>query len=93
MWVDRLVGNRIRAQLDALRVSVQAIAERPCIDLSILIACDSGKKRIKRRDLIKIACALDMSPEALLEGSDPTTGCGFPRVSFERDTVRISRLC
>ena len=93
MWVDRLVGNRIRAEPDALGVSVQAIAERTRIDLSILIACDSGKKRIQRRDLIKIACALDMSPEALLEGSDPTTGGGLPRVSFERDTVRISRLC
>ena len=92
MWIDRLVGNRIQARREASGESLAAIAERTRIDISTLTAYETGKKRIQRRDLGKIACALDMSPQTLLEGRDPMPGRGLPRVSFERDTVRISRL-
>lgn len=92
MWIDRLIGNRISAQRDASGASLQSIAERTRITASILQDYEAGKKRIQRRDLIKIARALDMSPERLLDGAETTTERRFPRVSFIRDTVRISHL-
>jgi transcriptional regulator with XRE-family HTH domain len=89
MWIDRVIGERIRVRCDEQAVSVSALGERTGIDEFILQAYETGKKRIQRRDLLKIARALDMSVECLLDGAD-TSQRRFPRVSSTRDTVRIS---
>lgn len=90
MWIDRLIGERIRARRNATGAAVESIAGRTRIDPSVLRAYEAGKKRMPRRDLFKIAQALGMSPDQLLDGDDPRPRRSFPRVSFHRDAIRIS---
>ena len=90
MWIDRLIGERIRMRRETVGVSVESISERTRIDPVALRAYEAGRKRMQRRDLFKIVQALDISPEDLLDGDDPRPGRGFPRISFQRDMIRIS---
>ncbi len=90
MWIDRLIGERIRTRCVERGVSLETIAKRTHIDLAILRAYESGRRRIQRRDLIKIARAFHLTPEGLLDGGDTGPSRGFPRVTAQRDFVRIS---
>lgn len=90
MWIDRLIGERIRARRTIFGVSLESVGERTTIDVVTLRAYEDGRRRMLRRDLLKIAQALDLTPERLLNGADPRPGRGYPRVTVHRDTVRIT---
>lgn len=89
MWIDKLIGERMRVQRTKHGIDLNALTQRTGISENVLQAYEAGKTRIQRHDLIKIAQALDVRPEQFFEGVAIPSKGRFPRVSSARDTVRI----
>ena len=90
MWIDRLIGDRMLARCIEQEVTIEDLSQRTGISLLALKAYEAGKARIHRRDLRKIAQALDVKVEHFFDGARLLTKRRFPLVSLVRDTVRIT---
>jgi transcriptional regulator with XRE-family HTH domain len=90
MWIDRLIGDRMVERRTEHEITIENLSQRTGIAVSLLTAYEAGRTRIQRRDLLKIAQALDVTVERFFDGAKLLPRRRFPLVSLVRETVRIA---
>ena len=62
------IGQRIRKHREKSRLSQEQLAERADVSSQTISTAETGKKRLRVENIIKICEALDISPDYLLLG-------------------------
>ena len=62
------IGQRIRKHREKSRLSQEQLAERADVSSQTISTAETGKKRLRVENIIKICEALEISPDYLLLG-------------------------
>jgi transcriptional regulator with XRE-family HTH domain len=67
----RVLGERVRAQREALGLSQEALADRCGVHWTFLGQVERGRRNLSLRNLLKIAAGLGVDPAELVRGLRP----------------------
>jgi transcriptional regulator with XRE-family HTH domain len=67
----RALGERVRAQREALGLSQEALADRSGIHWTFLGQVERGRRNLSLHNLLKVAAGLGVDPAELVRGLKP----------------------